>query len=160
MPSQLQLPPLFTSLQIPLLLLTNCLTLAIGPSHRLAQFAFSVPVLGVLTAQSLYREWGPNWGMHYALNIIVMVTLATWVDWVVLQRPDREGWVKVDRRGESDGDVSKVQKGRGAPSGFWSRLWWAVRLTASGTGVGNRYVGWSCEVKNVPVEVDVGYSRW
>jgi hypothetical protein len=41
-----------------------------------------------------------------------------------------------------------------APEGFGERLWWAVRLATT-----NRYVGWSCEAKNVPLEVGPEYPR-
>ena len=39
--------------------------------------------------------------------------------------------------------------------GFWAWGWWAVRLS-----MGNRFVGWTSEVKNVGKEVGAGYSRW
>src|SRR5690242_7667616 len=91
----LQLPPIFTTLQVPLILLINILTLAIGPQHRVAQFAFSVPVLFLLVTQSLYREWTGGWGLHYGLNCFVMSAVITWADWVLLNSPDKEGWVKV-----------------------------------------------------------------
>lgn len=95
-----------------------------------------------------------------------MSAVMTWVDWVLLNSPDREGWVKLDVRkgaekgGEGNGHVKSnghaggLSKGQNVPEGFWSRLWWATRLATT-----NRYTGWSCESKNVPVEVGPGYSR-
>lgn len=165
----LQLPPVFTTLQIPLLLLTNILTLAIGPRHRVVQFAFSVPVLFVLVAQSLYREWTGGWGLHYGLNCFVMSMVMVWVDWVALNSPDREGWVKLQKRKasakdeekpktnghvQSNGHAGVSSKKEEMQRGFWGRMWWATRLATT-----NRYTGWSCESKNVPVEVGPEYSR-
>ncbi|KAJ4988751.1 tat pathway signal sequence [Stagonosporopsis vannaccii] len=155
----LQLPQVFITLQIPFILLTNVLTLAIGPRYRVAQFAFSVPVLSLLVAQSLYREWDRGWGLHYGLNCFVMSAVMTWVDWVLLNSPDREGWVKFSvQRGsvkgeegnwhmKSNGYAGRLSKKETVPKGFGSRLWWAAGLATT-----NRYTGWSCESKNVPVE--------
>ncbi|KAJ8106496.1 hypothetical protein OPT61_g9497 [Boeremia exigua] len=195
----LQLPPVFTTLQVPLIMLTNITALAIGPRHRVLQFAFSVPVLIVLVAQSLYREWDGGWGLHYGLNCFVMSLVMDWVDWVLLNSPYREGWTKLEvRKGavKEEGGVVRKEQGNGyassngnlksnghasnghasnghasnghaksnghatsmskddAPKRFWSRFWWATRLTTT-----NRYPGWSCESKNVPVEVGPEYSR-
>ncbi|KAH6618760.1 membrane bound O-acyl transferase family-domain-containing protein [Boeremia exigua] len=152
----LQLPPIFATLQVPLILLTNIATLAIGPRHRVLQFAFSVPVLGVLVAQSVYREWDRGWGLQYGLNCFVMSAVMTWVDWVLLDSPDRERWVRVKSNGqvESNGHAVISSKMASAPTGFWSRLWWAAQLSTT-----NRYTGWSCESKNVPVEVGPEYPR-
>lgn len=189
MPS-LQLPPIFDTLQLPLLFLTNILALAIGPRHRILQLGFSVPVLAILAAQSLYRDYSGAWGTPYALNCGVMSVLATYFDCVVLRSPDREGWTKLSRRvgfGGAENGVKEREVGsrddgfprdnggvvksktvgidvsaktarvmqRSAPSTFKSRLWWAVRLSCT-----IRYTGWSCEVKNVPIEVDDAYPRW
>ncbi|KAF9698500.1 hypothetical protein EKO04_003829 [Ascochyta lentis] len=157
----LHLPPAFTTLQLPLLLLTNILALTIGPRHRLLQLAFTLPALLLLAAQSLYRDYTGAWGIHYGMNCGVASMLATYVDWVVLRSPDREGWVKLRGRfggggGESNVDVKGGGKEkRGAPRTFRERLWWAVRL-----GFTNRYTGWSSEVKHVPVEVGDGCPRW
>lgn len=180
----LQLPPIFTTLQPPLILLANILTLAIGPRHRVLQFAFGVPVLFILAAQSLYREWDRGWGLHYGLNCFVVTNLVVWVDWILLNSPYKEEWVKLDHRKgsgrsreekavslvpsssagfpkddggvvESKGGLKKGLEKRAAPVGFWSRLWWATRLATT-----NRYTGWSCEVKNVPASVPSTYPRW
>jgi hypothetical protein len=176
----LQLPPIFTILQPPLILATNVFTLAIGPKHRVLQFAFSVPVLFFLIAQSLYREWDQGWGLHYGLNCFLVTSLVTWVDWVLLNSPYKERWVKLEQRKGSaqkkekaglqdrdadgfpkhDGAVvtSKRElqnKAHGVPETFRGRLWWATRLATT-----NRYVGWSCEVKNVPSSFPPSYPRW
>ncbi|KAF1929477.1 uncharacterized protein M421DRAFT_420004 [Didymella exigua CBS 183.55] len=173
----LHLPPLFTTLQAPLIILTNILTLAIGPRNRLLQFAFSVPVLFLLAAQSLYRDWDRGWGLHYGLSCFVVTNLAVWADWALLASPDREGWAKLEQRsgaaqkekekesrGEGEGAFPKDDggvveskrgvQGGGVPTSFCARLWWAIRLSAT-----TRYIGWSCEVKNVPPSVPVGYPR-
>ncbi|KAJ4410433.1 hypothetical protein N0V91_001919 [Didymella pomorum] len=94
----LQLPPIFITLQPALILTTNVLTLAIGPQHRVLQFAFSVPALFILAAQSLYRDWDRGWGLHYGLNCFVMTSLVTWVDWILLNNPYKEQWVKLEQR--------------------------------------------------------------
>ncbi|KAF3033693.1 hypothetical protein E8E12_004177 [Didymella heteroderae] len=175
-----QLPLIFTTLQPLLIIASNVLTLAIGPQRRVLQFAFSVPVLFLFAAQSLYRDWDRGWGLHYGLNCFVVTNLFVWFDWVVLNSPYREGWIKLDQRKSSevprdestgssperaafpkdDGGVvqskSAVQKQRhGVPETFWGRLCWAARLSTT-----NRYIGWSCEVKNAPSSVPSTYPRW
>lgn len=177
----LQLPPIFTTLQPALVLATNIVTLAVGPDHRVLQFAFSVPVLFILAAQSLYRDWDRGWGLHYGLNCFVVTSLVTWVDWIPLNSPYKERWMKLEQRKgaeklvdekigstespafpKDDGDVIRskssstdVSKKRDVPASFLQRLWWAARLATT-----NRYVGWSCEVKNVPASVSPSYPRW
>lgn len=177
----LQLPPIFITLQPAFIVATNILTFAIGPNHRVSQFAFSVPVLFLLAAQSLYRDWDRGWGLHYGLNCFIVTSLATWVDWVLLNNPYKERWVKLKQRkgaGElkddkldptddptfpkDDGGVIRSKtdlqhdpENRGMPPSFLERLWWAARLATT-----NRYVGWSCEVKNLPASVPPSYSRW
>jgi len=177
----LQLPPIFTTLQPALILAANILTLAISPQHCILQFAFSVPVLYLLAAQSLYRDWDRGWGLHYGLNCFVMTSLVTWVDWILLNSPYKENWVKLEQRKgaetlgkekvgltdsptflKDDRDVirSKSSSRKNVPkqyvlASFSERLWWAARL-----GTTNRYVGWSCEVKNVPGSVPPTYPRW
>ena len=182
MPS-LQLPSIFDALQLPLLLLTNVLALTIGPRQRVLQLGFSIPAWVLLASQSLYRDYSGAWGIHYAINCGVMSLMATYLDTVLLMSPDKEGWVKLRSRVEtvkdnkdeakksgqavgSDGfprDDGSVVKSKNkevsgkskAPIGSNDRLWWAIRLACT-----NRYTGWSCEVKNVPVEVDDSYPRW
>lgn len=177
----LQLPPIFITLQPALILTTNVLTLAIGPQHRVLQFAFSVPALFILAAQSLYRDWDRGWGLHYGLNCFVMTSLVTWVDWILLNNPYKEQWVKLEQRKgaetlgketvratesaefpKDDGGVVRSKSifkrdlGKlGMPETFPQRLWWAARLVTT-----NRYVSWSCEVKNVPGSVPHTYPRW
>jgi hypothetical protein len=164
--------------------------LTIGPQHRLLQLSFSLPAWTVLSAQSLYRDYSGAWGIHYAVNCGVMSLMATYLDTVLLASPDKEGWTKLSTRvglmqrgkekGEGDkesavvgssgfprddGDVVKSKSSTiaddkstaksAAPTGFRSRLWWATRIACT-----NRYTGWSCEVKNVPIEVPSSYPRW
>lgn len=177
----LHLPLIFITLQPALVIATNVLTLAIGPRHRVLQFAFSVPVLFILAAQSLYRDWDRGWGLHYGLNCFVVTSLFTWVDWILLNDPYKERWVKLEqRKGAERVEDEKVDSAEGAAfpkddgdvvrsksnsthdskplafsSTFWERLCWAMRLATT-----NRYVGWSCEVKNAPASVPPTYPRW
>lgn len=109
------------------------------------------------------------------MNCVVLSVVFTYVDWILLSSPDKEAWYKIRYYGddkkagtvrdkadskavENDGAMKKGRKKEdvvGVPAaGFLSRLWWGVRLATT-----NRYVGWSCQVKNVPVEVDPGYPR-
>jgi hypothetical protein len=140
----LQLPKLFIDLQVPLLYLTNILGLALGPKHQVLRIGLTLPAYGLLVTQSLYREWNGTWGMQYANECLVLSLVFMYVDWNLLGSPDKERWHKVVDPSESDV----------VPQGFWERVWWAVRLST-----GNRFVGWSHEVKNVPKEVGADYSR-
>jgi hypothetical protein len=136
----MRLPDPIIALQLPLLHLTTITALAVPPSHNLLRLGLTLPFFTLLVSQSLYREWSGTWGHHYALECMVLTCVCMYFDWVVLGIPDREGWRRV---GDGEKDV---------PRGFWKRYWWGVRL-----GMGSRYVGWSCEVKNVPRE---GGSKW
>jgi hypothetical protein len=138
----MSLPQALMALQIPLLYLANILALAIGPTHQTLRISLTLPLLLFLASQSLYREWTGEWGIHYALNCVVMTALFTYVDWNLLSRPDVEGWRKMGEKAED-------------MKGFWRRAWWGVRLA-----MGNRYVGWTSQVKNVPVEEGVEGPRW
>lgn len=160
--SFLVLPPLLITLQIPLLHVNNILALAITPRHQALRVGVSLPVLVLLVSQSLYREWDATWGMHYALNCAVLGTACIYIDWILLASPDKEGWYKIQygkeeeektRNGGVDGAV-KEKKKESVPQGFWERVWWGIRLATT-----IRYVGWSNEVKNVPIEVSRSYSR-
>lgn len=128
-------------------------------------------MLALLVAQGLQREWDRGWGLEYGLNCFAVSAGMVWVEWVLLARPDGEGWRRVRRvsgeketgeKGEKCNDGRVARNGfagpsahvEGVPQSFLGRLWWAARLTVT-----NRYVGWSCESKNVPVEVGPGYSR-
>jgi hypothetical protein len=136
------LPQSLITLQIPLLYLTNILALAIGPTHQTLRITITLPLLLFLASQSLYREWTGVWGIHYALNCVVMSVLFTYVDLNLLSRPDVERWQKIGGK-------------EGVPRGFAERAWWGVRLA-----MGNRYVGWTSQVKNVPVEDGLEGARW
>lgn len=177
----LQLPPIFATLQPALILAANVFTLAIGPNHRVLQFAFSIPVLSILAAQSLYRDWDRGWGLHYGLNCFVVTSLVTWIDWILLNSPYKERWVKLEQHKgaarvkdggvapaespafpEDDSGVVRSKNSMGnpvekryVPASFLQRFWWSGRLATT-----NRYVGWSSEVKNVPASVPSTYPRW
>jgi hypothetical protein len=138
----MRLPDPFIQFQLPLLHLTTITALAIGPSHQLLRFGLTLPIFTLLVAQSYYREWTGTWGLHYATECMVWSCVWIYFDWNILGSPDVQKWHKV-----GDKNVKK--------EGFWSRFWWGIRL-----GMGTRYVGWSCEVKNVPKEVGEGYGRW
>jgi hypothetical protein len=153
MPS-LQLPKLFINLQIPLIILNNILALAIGPQYRSVQLLLSFPVLVLLVAQSLYREWDGGWGPLFGLNGAVLSAAFVWVDWIALGSPDTQAWGKIKYIKQKDGVVVE-KKESSPPRGFLSRLWWAIRLATT-----IRYIGWSCQVKGVRMEVSADYPRW
>lgn len=144
----LQLPKPFIYLQIPLLYATDIFALALGPANRALQLGLTLPVFALLVIQSLYREWSGTWGIHYAIECMVLSVVWQYVDWVLLKSPDKEGWRKIEYGKKEENKVEKV------PEEFWQRVWWGVRLAT-----GNRYVGWSQEVKNVRKEVDADYSK-
>ncbi|KAH7075826.1 membrane bound O-acyl transferase family-domain-containing protein [Paraphoma chrysanthemicola] len=142
-----KLPDPLIHLQLPLIYANNIIALAIGPKHQVLRLGITLPILSLLASQSLYREWTGEWGMHYALECLMLACIWTYVDWNILNSPDKEQW----RRVRSQDGISKHDT---VPQGFWTRMWWGVRLAT-----GNRYLGWTCQVKNVPVEVDEEYPR-
>lgn len=166
----LELPPVFADLQIPLLYLTNIITLAVGPQRHTIRLLLSLPTVVLLVSQSLYRDWPGTWGNHYAVNCLVCSAVTVYVDWVLLSSPDKEGWRKIrygegkeegEMNGKARGTTKSVANGtakkgenNAVPQHFWPRLWWGVRLATT-----NRYVGWSCQVKNVHMEVESDYPR-
>jgi hypothetical protein len=168
-----KLPKILIDLQIPLLYLTNILALAIGPRNQVLRYGITVPLFALLVGQSWFREWSGAWGMHYALECMVVSVVWIYFDWNVLGRPDREGWRKTQYGGEgkkvgekenghvngngganghANGQTEKEK--HSVPQDFLKRAWWGTRLAT-----GNRYVGWSQEVKNVPKEVAADYPR-
>jgi hypothetical protein len=149
----LQLPHIFVDLQTPLLYSTNIVALAVGPQHRSIQL-LTLPLLLLLVAQSLYREWNGGWGYHYGLSCSVVCLVFTWVDWILLRNPDKQAWGKLKYLKQKNGAV-EVKKEDSPPQGLLSRAWWGVRLTTT-----NRYVGWSQQVKGVRMEVGADYPRW
>jgi len=160
--SLFQLPDIIITLQVPLLYLLNILTLATGPNHRLIRISITLPLLLLLAAQSLYREWGDaGWGYNFAINCGVCTRVFTYFDWILLGSPDKDGWYKLQYGKEvndkKNDDVKRMDyrdRPGGAGRSFWSRAWWALRLSTS-----NRYTGWSNQVKNVCMEVPDDYPR-
>ena len=150
----LELPKFFIDLQIPLLYINNLVALAIGPRNHFLRIALTLPLLVLLLTQSLYRQWTGEWGIHYAINCLMLSTVFVYVDWILLDGPDKERWHKIRYDVKEKGRDEEKKKEGEVPEGFLNRLWWGVRLAT-----GNRYVGWSNQVKNVPVEVDADYSR-
>lgn len=150
----LALPPVFRDLQIPLIYVNNIIALAIGPKHRVVQLGVTLPVLLLLVSQSLYKPVEGEWGRRYAFESAILSLVAIYVDWILLASPDKERWRKTqyDKGDKVANDQSKGEKE--VPQTFWGRAWWGVRLATT-----NRYVGWSCQVKNVRMEVDPAYSR-
>ncbi|KAI8934919.1 hypothetical protein NX059_008588 [Plenodomus lindquistii] len=156
-----------------LLYLLNIVALAIHPRYQIFRVALSLPILIILVLQSLSRDFGENFGFHYALNCAVGMLVCVYMDWVVLGRPDKEGWQRVadagvgkeTQHGKTNGEIKEHGKANGqvgrsreafVPQDFWKRVWWGVRLTFAST----RYVGWSCQVKNVPsMRVHASYPR-
>jgi hypothetical protein len=151
----LLLPPIFSTLQIPLLYATNVLGLAIGPQHRVLQLGITFPAVILLVALSLYRKVDTTYGLRYTVGVTVVSLCFMYFDWVVLKSPDREKWRKiryVKREGKDGGMKEELE---GETQGFGERLWWALRIAS-----GNRYVGWTQQVKNLPPRVDADYPRW
>tara|TARA_R110002003_G_scaffold9_30_gene635 strand:- start:3801 stop:4286 length:486 start_codon:yes stop_codon:yes gene_type:complete len=147
----LELPSPIITLQIPLLYINNILALAIGPNHQFLRLGITLPILVLLASHSRYHDWSGEWGIHYALECLMLCCIWVYFDWNILGSPDREKWHKLDFAAQEKDGISKENE---VPDGFWQRAWWGVRLA---TGV--RYVGWSCQVKNVPVEVGPAYPR-
>ncbi|KAF2017199.1 hypothetical protein BU24DRAFT_490412 [Aaosphaeria arxii CBS 175.79] len=141
------LPPTVRQLQIPLLYATNIISLGFKPSTFRTAASFSI--ISLLVAQCLYpREDDIYYGDRYTNGCLALYCLFVNVDWIVLANPDKERWHKVKSNGTDEKSVD-------VPQSFLGRVWWGARLATT-----NRYVGWSQEVKNVPVEVPIGYPRW
>lgn len=154
--SLLQLPPIFSTLQLPLLYANTILAHAIGPNHRALQVGITFPVLVVLVAQSLYRTLDAAYGMRYSVEMMVTARCLEYADQVVLGSAWRERWRKVRYVKINDGQDGEVKEVlEDMPRTFWSRAYWGLRIA-----MGNRYVGWSQQVKNVPPRVSATYSRW
>jgi hypothetical protein len=149
-----ELPPIYRALQVPLLHLINIVALGIGPQNRVLQLSLTIPALMFVVSQSWYREWTGEWGLHYGMECMVIGMVWIYFDWIVLKSPDKEVWHKIRYAGKKKGEEHAKEEVK-VPEGFWKRAWWGARLA---TGV--RYVGWNCQVKNVPVEVDADYPRW
>ncbi|EUC48501.1 hypothetical protein COCMIDRAFT_23675 [Bipolaris oryzae ATCC 44560] len=169
----LQLPPIFLYLQFPILVLNNIVALALGPERQFLRVAISLPILVVIAAQSLYRKWDVGWGYKYGAETFTMCLTYTYIGWILLSIPDKEGWYKIQygKGNEQEKDKNKMTNGKmngndvpankryqyvpgGAGTTFWSRLWWATRISCT-----NRYVGWSQQVKGVVMEVPPDYPR-
>ncbi|KAH7398778.1 membrane bound O-acyl transferase family-domain-containing protein [Phaeosphaeria sp. MPI-PUGE-AT-0046c] len=144
----LELPQSLIAFQVPLLYLVNIFALALGPKHNVLRYGLTLPLFVLLVAQSLYRDWDGVFGMHYALGCMVLSVAFTYVEWNLLRIPDKEKWRKI-RYVQGKEEVEDV-----VGDGFWERAWWGVRLA-----MGNRYVGWTQESKNVVKEVGPEYSR-
>ncbi|KAF1851785.1 uncharacterized protein K460DRAFT_41305 [Cucurbitaria berberidis CBS 394.84] len=160
----LELPPIFALLQVPLIYLVNIVALAIGPRHQFLRVLISLPAVVLLLCQGLYREGDSPWAIQYGMNCAALSATLTYVDWTLLCSPDKEGWYKIqynkpvvtgkEKENSKTNGLGKKSNEAVVPVGFRSRLWWGVRLATT-----NRYVGWSCQVKNVPVQVDADYPR-
>ncbi|KAL6710824.1 hypothetical protein ACN47E_007881 [Coniothyrium glycines] len=160
----LQLPRLFATLQVPLLFLVNIVALAVPPKYQILRTGLSLPFVVVLVAQSWYKAPEGTFQDQYGLNCLVLTAAWIWVDWVLISTPDREKWRKIryDRGGvdkRANGTTNGVLKQEYSeteeyPTSFLSRLWWATRLAFTG-----RYVGWTSQAKNTPIEVDASYPR-
>lgn len=171
----LELPPIFQALQIPLLALTVTFAIALGPQRQFLRVLLTLPVLILLIWQSVYRTEGP-WGTLFSMNITICCYPFAYIDRVLLSNPDKEKWRAIpDNRSKTEKHVTWKGKANGAPaaakkekvdgpvkkeveftvpSSFLERLRWAWPLTLK-----TRLVGWSSQVKNVPMEVGEGYPR-
>ncbi|PSN63634.1 hypothetical protein BS50DRAFT_557722 [Corynespora cassiicola Philippines] len=144
----MELPTPLRTTYIPLLYLTNILALGFKPS--VLRTLTTLPLTLLFLSQAVYNP-RTHLADDYPMNVLACAAVFTWVDWIALGSPDREGWTKL-RYAEGDGEMGEVEKK--VPQGFWVRVWWGVRLATT-----NRYVGWSQQVKNVPVDVGAQYPR-
>ncbi|EUC28107.1 hypothetical protein COCCADRAFT_110011 [Bipolaris zeicola 26-R-13] len=169
----LQLPPIFLYLQFPIMILNNAVALALRPERQFLCVSITLPILVVFAAQSLYRELDTSWGYKYGMETLTTCLVYHYIGWVLLGVPDKEGWYKIQygKGNEHEKKKDKMTNGKmngngvpankkyqyvpgGAGTTFWSRLWWAMRLSCT-----NRYVGWSQQVKGVIMEVPSDYPR-
>ncbi|KAH8730509.1 membrane bound O-acyl transferase family-domain-containing protein [Phaeosphaeriaceae sp. PMI808] len=150
----LELPKSLIDLQLPLLFANNIIALAIGPRNHVIRIGVTLPILIVLAIQSCYKQKGDmEWGNRYGLECLVLHQLFVYIDWNVLCNPDKEKWHKIQYSAPEPNSNSNTEKNT-VPHEFLARTWWGIRLAT-----GARYVGWSNQVKNVPVECDADYSR-
>lgn len=171
----LRLPPIFQRFQAPFLILNNIVALALGPQRHFSRVFLTLPLLILLVAQSPYQEWEKGWGYKYGAEVFTMTMILQYVDWILLQSPDKEGWYKIQYGKSHEQEEVKAKASNGKPNGtghaaipskryqrepggagttFWSRVWWGLRLSFT-----SRYVGWSQQVKNINMEVPSDYPR-
>jgi hypothetical protein len=146
-----ELPSIFHVLQLPLLQVNNIVALALGPERQALRVAVTLPILIILITQSFYLEWNLEWSIQYAYNCFTLSVAFLYVDCILLKSPDRERWRKLHYTQKEAGGKETSEE---VPKGFWNRAWWGVRLSTT-----NRYVGWTCQVKNVPEQVSAEYPR-
>jgi hypothetical protein len=149
----MELPPEIRQLQIPLLYLTNIISLGFKPGF--SRILLTLPITLILISQSLFASNEIYYGDKYSFACLALSVSFVSVDWILLANPDKEHWRKRSSRKEVSKEVEgKEQKeDTSVPQSFLKRVWWGIRLAPT-----TRYVGWSQEVKNVPVESDQG--KW
>ncbi|KAH7116819.1 membrane bound O-acyl transferase family-domain-containing protein [Dendryphion nanum] len=163
----MELPPSIRMLQLPLLYCTNILALSFKPSFL--RTAISLPIYILLVLQSLYQKDHVYYGIQYPMAALSLSLTFHYIDWILLANPDKERWHRIpvsnNKRSnerkviENSIGITKIRPKNEniatVPTNFSTRLWWAFRLSMT-----NRYVGWSNQVKNVPVEFEADYPRW
>ncbi|CBX98949.1 hypothetical protein LEMA_P081880.1 [Plenodomus lingam JN3] len=148
-----KLPSIFIEAQLPLIYANIILAFALGPQAHTFRVCLTLPILLFLVCQSLYREQNGPWEDLLSNNSLVMFTVFVYIDWILLQSPDREQWHKLNNaKTESNGPTKAKESG--PPHGFFQRIWFGCRIATAW-----RYIGWSCQVKNVPMEHSAGYPR-
>ncbi|KAF2190399.1 hypothetical protein K469DRAFT_623462 [Zopfia rhizophila CBS 207.26] len=143
-------PTFIQQFQIPLLYLSNIVGLGMQPG--LARVIATLPTLVFLVAQSAIRKDSQYFGDEYSMNCLVTAMVFVYVDWILLASPDKERWHKIRYDGKQNTVSRKIDA---VPSSFLQRVWWGICLATT-----NRYMGWSNQIKNVPVEVPADYPRW
>jgi hypothetical protein len=161
-----KLPKPLIEAQLPLIHATLIVALGLGPQHQFVRVCITLPILILLVCQSLYKEQDGPWGESFSNNSVVVFTVFIYIDWILMKSPDLEQWHKLpDASAKANGVVPNgklnavpdgIQKDQKhvVPQGFLQRVWWGLRLATTW-----RYIGWSCQVKNVPVEVGPAYPR-
>ncbi|KAF2712566.1 hypothetical protein K504DRAFT_426988 [Pleomassaria siparia CBS 279.74] len=151
----MELPPVFLKLQLPLVLSTVIVAQGLKPG--ILRIFFTLPLLIILASQALYRKESADYGVDYPLQVGVCMAIFIYFDQILLANPDKEKWHKIQYGKQKEVESVKGESGKdGAiPQTFFGRVWWAIRFTTT-----TRYVGWSQQVKNVPIEVAADYSRW
>jgi hypothetical protein len=152
-----KLPKPLIEAQLPLIYANLIVALGLGPQHQFIRVCITLPILILLVCQSLYKEQDGPWGESLSNNSVVMFTVFIYIDWILMKSPDHEQWHKLpDPNTRANGVPNGIQKDQKhvVPQGFLQRVWLGLRLATTW-----RYIGWSCQVKNVPVEVGAGYPR-
>jgi len=148
----MELPIIFRQLQWPLMFFVHFVAMGFRPGFF--RIFLTLPPLLLLWYQSLYRKEFMYYGDQYPINVGVTMALFNYLDQVILANPDREGWHRISasvkkKDDGKDGGENKI------PQTYLKRVWWCMRYFTT-----TRFVGWSQQVKNVPIELPADYPRW